>query len=64
MDELQKRLATRAEVAAYFQVPVATVTMWAHKNTGPQYRLIGRHARYRWADVEAWEAKQARGVPA
>jgi excisionase family DNA binding protein len=64
MSDLQKRLATCAEVAAYFNVPTATLTMWAHKGTGPQYRIIGRHARYRWADVEAWEAKQVRGVPA
>lgn len=47
-------LATRAEVATYLSVPAGTLTQWAHKGVGPKYTRIGRHARYRWADVEKW----------
>jgi excisionase family DNA binding protein len=53
-----ERLATRAEVAEYLGVPVATLSQWAYKRMGPPYRLIGRHARYSWADVERWVASQ------
>lgn len=36
-------------------VPVATVYQWNRLKTGPRYMRIGRHARYRLADVIAWE---------
>lgn len=55
------RLASRTDVAEFLGVPVATVTAWAHKRVGPPYRIVGRHARYRWNDVEAWLASQESG---
>lgn len=51
-------LASRAEVAEFLGVPTQTVTAWAHKGTGPRYVRIGRHARYRWTDVEQWVTDQ------
>ncbi len=36
-------------------VPVATVYQWNRLGTGPRYMRIGGHARYRLADVIAWE---------
>lgn len=55
------RLASRAQVADYLDVPEATLTAWAYRKTGPRYRIIGRHARYSWADVERWIAAQESG---
>lgn len=36
-------------------VPVGTVYTWNSKRTGPRYMKIGKHVRYRLADVIAWE---------
>lgn len=36
-------------------VPVATVYRWNSDGTGPRYLKVGRHVRYRLADVLAWE---------
>ncbi|WP_308190448.1 helix-turn-helix transcriptional regulator [Pseudonocardia sp. TRM90224] len=55
------RLASRSEVAAYLGLPVATLSQWAYKRVGPPYRVIGKHARYRWADVDRWVAAQTSG---
>lgn len=55
------RLATREEVADYLGVPRGTLTQWAYKRVGPPYKIIGRHARYRWADVERWLETQETG---
>jgi excisionase family DNA binding protein len=61
MAKTHRGLATRTEVAEYLGVPTATVNMWAHRGKGPKYVRIGRHARYRWADVEAWLDQQTQG---
>ncbi|WP_280428339.1 helix-turn-helix domain-containing protein [Nocardia brasiliensis] len=51
---------TREELAARLKVPVKTLAGWAARSPqkGPRYALIGRHARYRLADVIAWENAQ------
>ncbi|WP_312858109.1 helix-turn-helix transcriptional regulator [Pseudonocardia pini] len=54
MAETRRKLASRTEVAEYLGVPPATLAQWAHQGTGPRYVRVGRHARYRWADVESW----------
>jgi excisionase family DNA binding protein len=57
-----RALATRTEVAKHLGVPAATLSQWAHRGTGPVYIRVGRHARYRWSDVDAWlDAQQAKG---
>nr|WP_256938752.1 helix-turn-helix domain-containing protein [Rhodococcus qingshengii] len=64
MDGVRRSLASRREVAEYVGVPAQTVAVWAMKGTGPKYRLIGRHARYDWADVDAWlDAHPSGGSP-
>ena len=36
-------------------VPLDTVYKWNSSGDGPDYMRIGRHVRYRLADVLAWE---------
>ena len=43
------------DLAARENVPVQTVYSWNSDGTGPPYFKAGRHARYRLADVIAWE---------
>lgn len=47
-------LATVQQVADYLGVPVATIYNWRARNAGPPAARIGRHLRFRWADVESW----------
>jgi len=44
-----------AELAERYDVPLETVYGWNKTRTGPEYLRIGRHVRYRMADVIAWE---------
>ena len=58
-----QRLATLEEVARYLQVPRKTLYAWRYKGDGPSGYRVGRHVRYRWADVEAWlESYRDRGA--
>lgn len=47
-----------AGLAEWLDVPEATVVQWRYKGTGPRGVRLGRHVRYRRADVEAWIAEQ------
>lgn len=49
-----RRLWSPAEVAEYLGVPVNTLYQWRTRNYGPPGRRVGRHLRYRAADVVAW----------
>lgn len=44
-----------AELAEREDVPLETVYGWNKTRSGPRYMKIGRHVRYRVADVIAWE---------
>jgi len=44
------------EVAAYLGVPVQTIYQWRTRGYGPPGTRIGKHVRFRPADVEAWVA--------
>lgn len=55
-------LATPPQVSEYLGVPVPTLYQWRHRGVGPRVRVVGRHLRYRWEDVENWVEQQA--VPA
>jgi len=46
-------------LARYLGVPAATVKAWRYKGTGPRGLRVGRHIRYRRADVERWLESQA-----
>lgn len=48
------RLMTIEEVAGYLQVPVKTLYDWRHRGCGPRGMRVGRYARYRRDDVDAW----------
>ncbi|MFJ1703281.1 helix-turn-helix transcriptional regulator [Kitasatospora sp. NPDC088346] len=50
----RRPLATAEELAAYLGVPLGTVYAWRHRGQGPVAIKVGRHLRYRWAEVEAW----------
>lgn len=54
-----EQLMTPRELAAYFQVPEATVQQWRYKRVGPPSVRVGRHIRYRPAEVEAWLERQS-----
>lgn len=43
------------ELAEREGVPLQTVYGWNKQRTGPQFIRVGRHVRYRLADVLAWE---------
>lgn len=61
MAEQDRRpLASIEDVSAYLGVPVPTLYQWRHFNKGPTVSKIGRHLRYRWADVDAWVERQSR----
>ena len=47
-------LMTVETVAEYLGVPVATVYAWNSRGLGPKRYRLGKHVRYRRADVEAW----------
>lgn len=49
------------ELADRESVPLETVYGWNKQRTGPRFMKIGRHVRYRLADVVAWE--NSRTVP-
>jgi excisionase family DNA binding protein len=55
-----ERLLSRQELAELLGVPAHTLDAWAMSGTGPRYSVIGRHARYRPADVEKWLESRAR----
>ena len=42
------------DVACYLGVPVKTLYRWRTTGYGPAARRIGKHLRYRSADVVAW----------
>jgi predicted DNA-binding transcriptional regulator AlpA len=46
---------TPSDLAEREGVPLKTVYQWNSTGTGPRYMRIGRHVRYRLADVIAWE---------
>lgn len=49
---------TPVDIAERYGVPIATVYQWRTKNYGPAGIRIGRHVRYKLADVERWERDQ------
>jgi excisionase family DNA binding protein len=60
----RRALATPMEVSEYLGVPVATLYQWRHRGVGPRAHKLGRHLRYRWAEVEAWVDEQATDLAA
>lgn len=59
-----ERLLSVQEVATVLGVPVKTVYAWRHRNEGPPGFRVGRHVRFRVADIEQWLDGQADPRPA
>lgn len=47
-------MLTPEELAAHLKIPVSTIYAWRYKGRGPKGSKVGRHVRYKRADVEAW----------
>lgn len=52
------------QLAEYLSVPLATVYRWRAWHVGPHGLRVGRHVRYRVADIDAWLEEQADPRPA
>ena len=52
--ELSSRLLSTHEVAGFLGVPVTTLYCWRYKGTGPKAYRVGKHLRYRLADILDW----------
>jgi excisionase family DNA binding protein len=48
-----------SETADYLGVPPSTLYQWAYRGVGPRSYKIGRHRKYRSAEVMAWVDDQA-----
>ncbi len=48
------RLMSPEEVAEHLHVPLATVYQWNSRGIGPRRLRVGKHVRYRRADLDAW----------
>jgi excisionase family DNA binding protein len=55
-----EKLLSRSECADIIGVPASTLANWASEGKGPRYLRVGRHSRYRPADVERWLDAQTR----
>jgi excisionase family DNA binding protein len=42
------------DLAAYLDLPVATLYAWRYRGHGPSGFRAGRHIRYRQSDVDQW----------
>jgi excisionase family DNA binding protein len=51
---MREPLLSRRDVSAYLGVPRKTLDAWASRGEGPPYLRIGKHARYRRDELEAW----------
>jgi excisionase family DNA binding protein len=54
------KLLTLEQVAELLQVPARTLYSWRYKGEGPQGLRVGRHIRYRAADLDRWVDEQLR----
>ncbi|HET6809821.1 MAG TPA: helix-turn-helix domain-containing protein [Acidimicrobiales bacterium] len=54
MPETLEKLLTPEEVAKLLGVPIGTVYRWNYRGNGPARLRIGKHVRYRPADVARW----------
>jgi excisionase family DNA binding protein len=51
-------LLSPAEVATYLRIPIKTLYNWRSAGAGPPGIRVGRHVRYRQADVDLWLDQQ------
>lgn len=53
-----EQLLTTEQVAEWLQVSADTVRWWRKRGRGPAHLRVGKYARYRRVDVEAWLEQQ------
>ncbi len=46
------------DLAAYLDIPLATLYDWRSKGVGPRGIRVGKHIRYRRSDLESWLDRQ------
>jgi excisionase family DNA binding protein len=51
---MAETMMTPEDLANFLGVPVATLYRWRHQGDGPRAYKVGRHLRWRRADVEQW----------
>jgi len=57
----RERLLSPQDLAELLQIPTATLYKWRHTGDGPLGIRVGRHVRYRPADVDRWlKSREAR----
>jgi predicted DNA-binding transcriptional regulator AlpA len=59
--DMQAALLSPSQVSDLLGVPVATLYAWRYRGDGPEAIKIGRHLRYRPADIERWLQERAGG---
>lgn len=42
------------EISAWLGVPVSTIYQWRHVGKGPKGYRVGKHLKFKRADVEQW----------
>lgn len=52
---MDEKYLTPEDLAERYGVPVKTVYAWNSEGTAPRRMRVGRHVRYKLADVIAWE---------
>lgn len=52
---------TTEQVSEYLTVPVGTLYQWRSRGHGPRAAKVGRHLRWKQADVDRWVDDQATG---
>ena len=53
MQHLEPLLSAQ-DLAEFLDVPVATIYAWRYRRQGPPGLRVGKHLRYRRADVDEW----------
>lgn len=53
-----EKMLSPLDLAGVCAVPLSTVYEWNYKGTGPPVIRLGKHVRYREADVERWLAER------
>ena len=48
------QIGDEAAAADYLKIPAATLRQWSYLRRGPAYVKVGRHVRYRRADLDRW----------
>ena len=52
------------ELAELLHVPLGSVYRWRSSGGGPRAAKVGRHVRYRMADIQAWLEERTEPSPA